>query len=87
MNGVELVYEGRPGYNLGAYNVREFAGQEVTLEFRTYNNKGERGGIRIDPLGFAVPEPSEWALLATGAALLFGASRRAATSVRRRPAA
>ncbi len=87
INGVELAYETRPGFNLGAYNVREFAGQEVLLEFRTYNNKGERGGISIDLLGFAVPEPSEWALLATGAAVLFGASRRAATSVRRRPAA
>ncbi len=77
MNGIELSYWDLPGgLNQRAYDVRQFAGQEVTFEIRNYDGKGLIGGISIDILGFATPEPSTWVLLVFGGGLLCWAVRR-----------
>ncbi len=70
VNGIEIPPMIRPGFNQRAYDIHEFAGQEVKLEFRNDSRTpGGYGGIELDILGFATPEPSQWALLAVGGAI------------------
>lgn len=76
MNGIELPWQRLPGFNQGSYDVHQFADQDVTFEIRNYNSSGA-GGIAIDLFGFTTPEPSEWALLATGGGILWWSTRRA----------
>jgi hypothetical protein len=55
------------------FDVRRWAGQTVTLEFRV----PELEGGRFDILGFRpIPEPSTWMLLGVGTAAVFCIGRR-----------
>ena len=79
MNGLALVPRLSESGRFDEFNwdVRQFAGQEVKFEIRTSDGRGS-ALIRMDIFGFTTPEPSEWALLVTGGAVLLAASRRGA---------
>lgn len=77
LNGVKRSFELVPGFNQAQFDVHNFAGQEVLLEIRNYDKAGRAGGVEIDILGFATPEPSvSMLLMFGGGSLLLLALRR-----------
>ena len=63
-----------PNYTLYEADISRFAGQEAALRITAVDSFNPNNGLHsylwLDSINFVVPEPSTWALLVTGAALL-----------------
>ena len=69
INGNRLTETRPTDFLLPYWDVHEYAGKEVSLSF-TFHGGGDGSSAALDIIGFTVPEPSTWALLAVAGLVL-----------------